>query len=362
MKSAVLAALCGVLGTHAAPKTAIMDPGIINEMRPRLPEAEWRLVSLENATAAELAEAEVLCPPFGLARNATAFAGLLQKMQSGKLLQWMAAGVDLINMSAVPSRFAICDVHQGGVAIPEYVLAAILQWNVRILQMDADFRRCTWRDDMVNTCRRPPMHKEVQNQTVGILGLGTIGRGVAERAAGLKMRVCAVDAKLPATVPPYMAWVGTDAELPRLLKESDFVVVSVPLLPQTKGMIGIKELAQMKPDGVLINIARGPIVDEVPLWTALQNQRIGGAVLDVWWNDFSWFQNGTWPSTFNFSSLPNVWMTPHVSVNTAEAHETTLDQAASNLLALSRGKPFQNVVRNASDAGSAGQRPAVLLA
>eukprot|EP00913_Durusdinium_trenchii_P003629 g3357.t1 len=76
-------------------------------MRPRLPEAEWRLVSLENATAAELAEAEVLCP------NATAFAGLLQKMQSGKLLQWMAAGVDLINMSAVPSRFAICDVHQG---------------------------------------------------------------------------------------------------------------------------------------------------------------------------------------------------------------------------------------------------------
>ncbi|CAK9052832.1 Glyoxylate/hydroxypyruvate reductase B [Durusdinium trenchii] len=70
-------------------------------------------------------------------------------------------------------------------------------------------------------------------------------------------------------------------------------------------MIGIKELAQMKPDGVLINIARGPIVDEVPLWTALQNQRIGGAVLDVWWNDFSWFQNGTWPSTFNFSSLPN---------------------------------------------------------
>lgn len=298
------ALLLGALAVAAAQKTAIVDSQISSELKERLG-SSWRLVSLEDATAEDLQSAEVLCPPFGLARNASAFSLLLEKMKSGKLLQWMAAGTDLINMSAVPKNFAICDVHQGGVAIPEYVLSAILQWNVRILQMDADFRGCTWRQDMVNSCRRPKYHKEVANQTVGLIGFGTIGRGVATRALGLQMRVVAVDARPPAVTPPGVAWIGTDDQLPRLLAESDFVVVAVPLLPATRNMIGVKELSLMKSDAVLINIARGPIVDEVPFWAALQGEKIGGAVLDVWWNDFSWFQNGTWPSTYNFSSLPN---------------------------------------------------------
>jgi len=348
-------ALCALLSfsaavagaASAAPKTAIVDPQIASDLKERISDT-WRLVPLESATETDLATAEVFCPPFSLARNSSAFYSLLKKMKSGKLLQWMAAGTELIDMSKVPSNFAICDVHQGGVAIPEYVLAAILQWNVRILQMDADFRACTWRKDMVNTCKRPGYHKEVQNQTVGIVGYGTIGRGVAERAFGLKMRVCAVDAFPPSTKPPELAWIGTDADLPRLLAEADFVVVAVPLLPATRGMIGVKELSLMKSDAVVINIARGPVVDEVPFWAALQGEKIGGAVLDVWWNDFSWYQNGSWPSTYNFSSLPNVWMTPHVSVNTLEAHNETLDQAAANFMALAKGQALHNVVRNAS--------------
>lgn len=106
------------------------------------------------------------------------------------------------------------------------------------------------------------LKQEAKNKTVGILGFGTIGRGVALRAAGMQMRVCAVDAYPPKEVPPYMAWVGDDAQLPRLLAESDFLVVAVPLLPQTRGMIGVKELSLMKPHAVVINVARGPILDE----------------------------------------------------------------------------------------------------
>ena len=106
------------------------------------------------------------------------------------------------------------------------------------------------------------VEQEVKSKTVGILGFGTIGRGVALRAAGLQMRVCAVDAYPPQQVPPYMAWLGDDTQLPRLLSESDFLVIAVPLLPQTKGMIGVKELSLMKPSAVVINVARGPILDE----------------------------------------------------------------------------------------------------
>eukprot|EP00438_Fugacium_kawagutii_P032257 Skav209888 [mRNA] locus=scaffold2642:256352:262599:- [translate_table: standard] len=229
-------------------------------------------------------------------------------------------------------------------------------------------------------------YSQRDDHQVGIVGFGTIGRGVAQRALGFQMRVVAVDGHRGGVAGAGgrcrcgWAWedavVGTDDQLPRLLSESDFVVIAVPLLPQTRGMIGVKarrrggrggrtwvavvELSLMKSDAVLINIARGPIVDEVPFWTALQGEKIGGAVLDVWWNDFSWFQNGTWPSTFNFSSLPNVWMTPHVSVNTLEAHKETLDQAADNFLALAAGKPLRNVVRNASSGNAF--HPAVLVA
>ena len=76
---------------------------------------------------------------------------------------------------------------------------------------------------------------------VGLVGYGTIGRGVAQRALGLQMRVVAVDARPPATTPPGLAWIGSDAELPRLLAEADFVVVAVPLLPATRNMIGVKD-------------------------------------------------------------------------------------------------------------------------
>jgi len=332
----------------AVPLTAVVDPSIVSSLALRLPASEWRLIPLDTATEEELESAEVLCPPFSLARNASAFSSLLQKVSSGKLLQWMAAGTDLINMSAVPSHFAICDVHQGGVAIPEYVLAGILQWNVRMMDMDSAFRQCTWRSDLHNNCTRPKPHKEVYNQTVGIVGFGTIGRGVGQRAAAFGMRVIAVDEYIPSPVPSYVSWIGHDDQLPKLMAEADYVVVAVPLVPATRGLIGPKELSYMKHDGVLINVARGPIVDENALWRTLQGEQIGGAILDVWWHDFSWYQNGSWPSTYNFSSLPNVWMTPHVSVHTLQAENATYDQAAANFMALAAGRPLKNIVRNAS--------------
>ncbi|CAE7254356.1 serA, partial [Symbiodinium necroappetens] len=273
------------------PLTAVVDPSIVSSLALRLPASEWRLIPLDTATEEELESAEVLCPPFSLARNASAFSSLLQKVSSGKLLQWMAAGTDLINMSAVPSHFAICDVHQGGVAIPEYVLAGILQWNVRMMDLDSAFRRCTWMLGQAVDTVSPSTSSEVYNQTVGIVGFGTIGRGVGQRAAAFGMRVIAVDEYIPSPVPSYVSWIGHDDQLPKLMAEADFVVVA--------------ELSYMKQDGVLINVARGPIVDENALWRTLQGEQIGGAILDVWWHDFSWYQNG--------SPAPSLLLAPHAA-------------------------------------------------
>jgi len=304
-------------------------------------QTSWRLVSKDSASPADLQQAEAVIPDFQLLRNQSAFSTFLAELASARLLQLDMTGYNTLDLSSIPGHFTVCNIKNMGTAIPEYVLAAILSWNVRLPQLDADYRRCTWHEGP-SSCQFPAPHRESRGQTVGIFGYGTIGVGVAQRAAALGMRTIAVADTVPETPPPPLAWVGNDTMLPRLMQESDFVVISVPLLPSTQGLIDASLIAKMKPDGVLINVARGAIVQEAALYEALVSRQIGGAVLDVWWQEGN---PAVWPSKFNFSAVPNVWMTPHTSFNTAQAHEEGLRQIASNLDALARGQPLDNIVR-----------------
>lgn len=337
---AVLAsAAAGGLGARAA-NVAVVLEAFIPQLFAKL-QTPWRLVGTTSPSPDDLREAVALVPDFQMLHDSSVLSRTLMELPNARLLQLPMTGYDNLNLSAIPARYTLCNVHSAGTAIPEYVLAAILSWNVQLPQLDAAFRTCTWHSGG-NTCPYPPMHRESKGQTVGVIGFGTIGQGVAERAAALGMRVISVTTPTPAAPPPPLDWVGNDTLLPRLMQESDFVVVSCPLLPSTTGLVNARLISFMKPAGVLINIARAPIVDEAALYEALANRSIGGAVLDVWWQEFD---PQAWPSRFNFSSLPNVWMTPHASYSTAEQHEESLRQVALNLDALARGEPLQNVVR-----------------
>jgi len=308
---------------------------------------EWRLVDPRNATAADFESAVALIPPDDTLRAPARLSALMDRMPAGRLLQWSFTGTELLNMSAVPGRFAVCDVHQGGVSIPEYVMAAVLSWNIQLPQVDAEFRSCTWHAE--NTCQPTTLHRSAKGQTIGIVGYGVIGTGVALRAAAFGMRVVAVTYPVPASPPAPLAWVGGDDMLPQLMEEADFVVVACPLNAATKGLIGASAIARMKPQGVLVNIARGAIVDEAALFQALSERKIGGAVLDVWWRSFAWLMPGQmWPSEYNFSALPNVWMTSHMSGATQEAQDEDYVQMASNFDALATGQALKNVIRNAT--------------
>lgn len=306
----------------------------------------WRLISADSASQADLQQALALIPDWAFLRDQSTLSSLLAKMTSARLLQLSMTGYDRLNLSSIPGQYTVCNIRNMGTAIPEYILAAILSWSVRLPQLDADFRKCTWHEGPAS-CKPPSPHREAKGQTVGILGYGTIGSGLAQRAAALGMRAIAVTEPVPESLPPHLAWIGNDTMLPRLMQESDFVVVSLPLLPSTQGLVDASLIASMKPQGVLINVARGPIVDEAALYKALVSKQIGGAVLDVWWQE-----GGGWPSKFNFSAVPNVWMTPHTSYDTAEAQEEGKRQMASNLDAIVLGQPFQNVVRGPIEVGS----------
>jgi phosphoglycerate dehydrogenase-like enzyme len=181
---------------------------------------------------------------------------------------------------------------------------------------------------------------EVDGTTVGIIGYGGIGRAVADRARGLGMNVLAVR-RSPAPDDGAEVLHGEGA-LDRLLERSDFVVLTVPSTAASRGMIGAPQLARMRKGAVLINVARGDVVDEAALLDVLEARHLRGAALDV-------FTTEPLPPDSPFWRLPNVLITPHVSATTPRFWDREAALMLDNLERYLTGEPLRNVVN--ADAG-----------
>lgn len=174
----------------------------------------------------------------------------------------------------------------------------------------------------------------VAGRTLGIVGLGRIGRAVAERARGFRMRVLCPEGHgtLGASPQDLVEKVPFD----HLLASADFISLHAPLNPQTRHLIGTRELALMKPTAYLINTARGPLVDEDALAAALQAGRLAGAALDVHEDE---------PQAHPvLAALDNCLLAPHIASATIEARTAMATVAATNLAAVMRGERPPNPV------------------
>lgn len=181
--------------------------------------------------------------------------------------------------------------------------------------------------------------REIAGTTAGVIGFGGIGQAVARRCAALGMRVVAINRSGSAgePLPEGCELLGSTAHLGELLRVSDFVVLTVPSTPETRGMIGARELTAMKPDSVLINVARGDVVDESALVDALSAQRLRGAGLDV-------FATEPLPPQSPLRALRNVLVTPHVSATSDRFWERQLQLILGNIARYRAGRPLRNVV------------------
>lgn len=179
---------------------------------------------------------------------------------------------------------------------------------------------------------------EIRGQSVGIVGYGDIGRAVAWRAHALGMKVLAMRRRPElARDDPYIAQAfGADRKL-EMLARSDYVVVAVPLTSESRGVIGQAEIEVMKSTAVLINVGRGPVVDEAALVRALESQRIRGAALDV-------FETEPLPAGHPFYKLENVLLSPHAADHTPDWKERTMRVFLENFERFRRGEPLLNVV------------------
>ena len=247
--------------------------------------------------------------------------------------------------------------------IAEYVMLMILAVSRRLPQLLELQRERTW---------QPLEGTELRDVTVGIVGLGSIGRAVARLASAFGCRVLAVRRRVdagtePAPRPapggegvaigaagarPEAAATGWEAGEPErlavervvgpsalleLLGESDFIVLAAPLTRETEAMIDAQALARVKPGAWLINVARGRLVDERALLRALREGPLGGAVLDTFWEE-------PLPPTSPFYDLPNVIVTPHTSWASSRVLDRSIELFCENLRRFSRGEPLLNVV------------------
>ena len=258
-----------------------------------------------------------------------------------KLLHLPGAGTDDIDFSAVPPHTTVCNVYEHEIGISEYVLAGMLQWTVGLPKLDAALRRGDWWGS--HLCG--PQHAELHGQTLGIVGYGRIGRETARRAVAFGMRVIACS-RTPRHGDDLVEQVDPMSSLETLLAQSDFVLMALPLTPATRGLIGAAQFARMKPTGVIINVARGALIDEAALFTACRERRIGGAIIDTWYRYPTPESPRGEPSAFPFRELDNVIMTPHASGWTAGLLPRRNRVVAENLDRLARGEPLRNVVRN----------------
>jgi len=243
-----------------------------------------------------------------------------------KIVSNVAVGFDNIDVPAATAHNVMVTNTPGVLddATADFAFTLLMATARRIVEADYFARSGKfkgWAIDMM-------LGGDVFNATLGIIGIGRIGRGVAHRAKGFNMRVLYYDPQgLPADAEQQLG--ATRVELPRLLAESDFVSVHVPLTPETQHLLSTPQFGQMKKTAILINTSRGPVIDEAALVEALTAKKIAGAGLDVYEREPA-IHPGLIP-------LPNVVLAPHIASATVRTRSEMSAMAARNMATAVRG-------------------------
>src|SRR5262245_4742282 len=258
-----------------------------------------------------------------------------------RLVQVPGAGVDRIERSALPAGAALANVHGHEVGIAEHVIGAMLALTREFARLDGALRRGTWESQWAVGAARPAPWPELRGRTLGILGYGHIGQALARRARAFDMEVLAIRRDRDRTDPHALVR-GPEA-LGEVLARADYLAIALPLVPETRGLLGERELSAMKPSACLINVARAEIVDEDALYQALATRTIAAAALDVWYR-YPSAPGPTWPARRPFHELPNVLLTPHVSGWTDGMMEARAKLIADNIERVARGELPLNLI------------------
>ncbi len=256
-------------------------------------------------------------------------------LRAAPSLRWIhtgSAGVDRMLIPELLEREIILTNSSGAydASIAEFVIGAMFAAAKRFSTHIRNQVAHRWRRG-----EEAPQHAELRDATVVVLGLGSIGGEVARLARALGMRVIGV--RRGGQPSPHAARVVTPDRLVEVAREADYLAITLPLTTETRGLVSREVIAALPKHAWLINIARGPIVDEAALLEAVRERRIGGAAIDAWWEE-------PLPADSPWWDLENVVVTPHHSWSSPRMGRRALDVLAENLRRFRAGEPLLNVV------------------
>lgn len=247
----------------------------------------------------------------------------------GFLLQIAASGTEHIPCEARRPGFAVRNAGGHDRSIAEHVLMVTLAAHRRLLWADGELRQGRWRSRLAYP--ELPSFDTLETATIGLVGYGSIAREVANVFSALGAGCIAVTKNPDLHVAAPVAFIGGYADIARVFDESDVVVLACPLTEDTTGLVDAGLLRLLGPRGLLVNVARGAVVDEQALFAALENGDIGAAALDVW-SEFA-SRERRMPSALPFHRLDNVILTPHYSATAERTYRDRAGIIARNLVA-----------------------------
>lgn len=258
-----------------------------------------------------------------------------------QLAQASGAGIDGLNPDTLPPGVKLANTFHHEAAIAEYVLMAMLWFTRQPQEYDARMRAGNWFGSCI--WGATPVMRELRGRTALILGLGHIAREVAVRARAFGMKLIGVSrrAEPDAHYDEVIGWDSWQSRLP----ETDFLVPCCPLTPETLGLVNAGIYAQLPRTAVVINMARGRVLDEQATYDALRSGRIAGAALDVWYQYPRTENEVCLPSRLPFHELPNVLLSPHNSAWTEPTIAGRVVDIAENVNRLVEGRPLLHQLR-----------------
>lgn len=254
-------------------------------------------------------------------------------LREGTMIQTLLAGVDAVPYEVLPDSVVIC-ANAGAWAEPmaEHIVGMMLALGKNFLKCHKKMAQGEFYRDIYNTW--------FQGKTAGIIGFGGIGKATASLMKAFGMKIMAINTS--GKTDENVDFIGTTEDLKRVLSQSDVVVVSVPLTRHTKGLIGKKELDEMKPGAILINPARGPIINEKELYEHMVKNPDFKVGIDAWWVEPH--VHGEFKINYPFFELENLLASPHNTNLVPEIYPIAVRRAADNLRRFLEGKKPKGIV------------------
>jgi glycerate dehydrogenase len=294
-----------------------------------VPQWQWRDNTADDGVAAAIADADVV-----VVNKVVLGERNLAQAKDLKLICAAATGVNNIDLAAARRQgIVVCNARAYATpSVVQHVFALLLSLTTRLAQYQHDVHSGVWSRSTFFSLLDHPV-RELQGLTLGVIGYGELGRAVAKIAEAFGMKVLLARRDVNDTRKGRL-------DLHELLPQVDVLSLHCPLTAATRGMIGAEQISLMKNDAVLINTARGGLVDEAALLTALINNQLGGAGIDV-------LECEPPPSDYPLlqQQLPNLILTPHTAWASREARQRVLQEVADNIAAFKAGEQ-RNVVNS----------------